>query len=102
MRGLRATPASAQTDEIQVYNAEIAAPGIFNLAWHNNYAPSGRAVADFPGGIVPNHALNGVTEWAAVFDFNGKPWTVEGGIGMGLNKVTDHCVLKLILSHDFH
>ena len=29
---------SAQTDEIQVYDAEIAAPGIFNLMIHNNYA----------------------------------------------------------------
>ncbi|HEY2532465.1 MAG TPA: hypothetical protein VGJ20_31795 [Xanthobacteraceae bacterium] len=242
--GFRAGPIYAQTDEIQVYNAEIAAPGIFNLTWHNNYTPSGRTLPDFPGGIVPNHTLNGVTEWAygvtdwfeaglyfplysvsgpgsftyngfkvrtlfvepdaanqrffygvnfefsfntahwdpskytqeirpilgwhlgavdvivnpildnsykgfsrldfapatrvaynfnktwaiaaeeyddfgpplhgfnapqqqqhqlfAVFDFNGKPWAVEGGIGVGLNNATDHLVLKLILSRDFH
>jgi hypothetical protein len=25
----------AQTDEIQVSDAEIAAPGVFNLTWHN-------------------------------------------------------------------
>jgi hypothetical protein len=54
----------AQTDEIQVYNAEIAAPGVFNLTVHDNYTPVGRAAADYPGGIVPNHALNGVPEWA--------------------------------------
>jgi hypothetical protein len=54
----------AQTDEIQVYNAEIAAPGVFNLTVHNNYTPDGRATAGYPGGIVPNHALNGVPEWA--------------------------------------
>lgn len=56
--------ARAQTDEIQVYDASIAKPGIFNLTWHNNYTPAGRKAADFPGGIVPDHAWNGVTEWA--------------------------------------
>jgi hypothetical protein len=56
--------AKAQTDEIQVYDASIAKPGIFNLTWHNNYTLSGRKVPDFPGGIVPDHAWNGVTEWA--------------------------------------
>jgi hypothetical protein len=242
--GFHTAPIYAQTDEIQVYNAEIAGPGIFNLTWHNNYTPSGRTLPDFSGGIVPNHTLNGVTEWAygvtewfeaglyfplysvsgtgiatyngfkvrtlfvepdaanqrffygvnfefsfntahwdpskytqeirpilgwhlgavdvivnpildnsykgfsrldfapatrvaynfnktwtiaaeeyddfgpplhgfyapqqqqhqlfAVFDFNGKPWAIEGGIGMGLNNATDHLVLKLILSRDFH
>jgi hypothetical protein len=56
--------AHAQTDEIQVYNAEIAAPGVFNLTLHNNYTPEGRSSAAFPGAIVPDHALNGVPEWA--------------------------------------
>jgi hypothetical protein len=54
----------AQTDEIQVYDAAINSPGQFNLVWHNNYTPNGRPQPDFPGGIVPNHALNGVPEWA--------------------------------------
>jgi hypothetical protein len=241
---IRAASVGAPTDEIQVYNAEIAAPGIFNLTWHNNFTPSGASQADFPGGLTPNHTLNGVSEWAygvtnwfeaglyfplysvsgnrnltyngfkvrtlfvapdaanreffygvnfefsfntahwdqsrytqeirpivgwhlgsfdvivnpildnsykglsrldfspatriaynvnktwaiaaeeyddfgpplhgfyrsaqqqhqlfAVFDFNGKPWAVEGGIGVGLNDATDHVVLKLILSRDFH
>jgi hypothetical protein len=54
----------AQTDEIQVYNAEIAAPGVFNLTVHNNYTPDGRTSPAFPGGIVPDHTLNGVPEWA--------------------------------------
>ena len=58
------TPCVAQTDEIQVYDAEIAAPGIFNLTLHDNFTPSGRTTPDFPGGIVPNHTLNGVPEWA--------------------------------------
>jgi hypothetical protein len=56
--------ALGQTDEIQVYDASIAKPGIFNLTWHNNYTPSGRKTPDFAGGIVPDHAWNGVTEWA--------------------------------------
>jgi len=62
--GLWTTRASAQTDEIQVYTGEVAAPGIFNLTWHNNYTPSGQKAAAFPGGLVPNHTYNGVTEWA--------------------------------------
>ena len=56
--------ARAQTEEIQVYDAEIAAPGHFNLTWHHNFTPSGRNQAPFPGGIVPEHALNGVPEFA--------------------------------------
>jgi hypothetical protein len=56
--------ARAQTDEIQVYDAEITAPGQFNLTWHNNFTPSGRRQPAFPGGIIPDHALNGVPEWA--------------------------------------
>jgi hypothetical protein len=58
------SPAAAQTDEIQVYDAGIAAPGRLNLTWHDNFTPSGRTAPEFPGGIVPNHALNGVPEWA--------------------------------------
>ncbi|HWY15639.1 MAG TPA: hypothetical protein VNX86_10930 [Rhizomicrobium sp.] len=57
-------PVMAQTDEIQVYNAEIAAPGVFNLTLHDNYTPDGRTVPAFPGGPVPNDTLNGVPEWA--------------------------------------
>jgi hypothetical protein len=56
--------ALAQTDEIQVYDASIASLHTFSVTVHNNYTPSGRKEADFPGGIVPNHALNGVVETA--------------------------------------
>ena len=56
--------AQAQTDEIQVYNAQIAAPGVFNLTLHNNYTPVGRTGPSFPGGVAPNHTLNGASEWA--------------------------------------
>jgi hypothetical protein len=54
----------AQTDEIQVYDAEIVAPGTFGLTWHNNFTISGRMEPAFPGGIAPHHALNGVPELA--------------------------------------
>jgi hypothetical protein len=59
-----ASGAASQTDEIQVYDAEITAPGQFNLTWHNNFTPSGRREPDFAGAIVPEHAVNGVPEWA--------------------------------------
>lgn len=61
---MTARPAKALTDEIQVYDAEITEPGKFNLTWHNNYIVSGSETPEFPGGIVPHHALTGVPEWA--------------------------------------
>jgi hypothetical protein len=64
----------AQTDEIQVYDAEITAPGKWNLTWHNNFTPDGRTEPAFPGGIVPDHALNGVPEWA----YGVRPWFEAG------------------------
>ncbi len=54
----------AQTDEIQVYDANIADKGKFNLMIHNNFTPDGRKIPDFPGGVESNHALVGVAEWA--------------------------------------
>jgi hypothetical protein len=37
-----------------------------------------------------------------VFDYAGKAWTIEGGLGFGLTGASDHRVLKLILSRDFN
>jgi hypothetical protein len=54
----------AQTDEIQVYDAEIADVGKFNLTWHNNYTPEGRTTPSFPGAIIADKSFNGVPEWA--------------------------------------
>jgi hypothetical protein len=56
--------ALAQTDEIQVYDAAIAEPGIFNLTWHNNFIADGANTPAFPGGLIPDKSFNGVTEWA--------------------------------------
>jgi hypothetical protein len=80
--------AAAQTDEIQVYDAEIAAPGVFNLTWHNNYTPSGGRTPDIPGGVVPEHSFNGVTEWA----YGVTDW-FEAGLYAPLYSVTDGKVL---------
>lgn len=61
-----AAPAAgfAQTDEIQVYDASIAPPGVFNLTVHNNFTPDGLTTPAFPGGVIPNNSFNGVPEWA--------------------------------------
>jgi len=56
--------ALAQTDEIQVYDAEIAEPGVFNLMIHNNYTPIGRKAPDYPDAIIANHSFQTTAEWA--------------------------------------
>jgi hypothetical protein len=61
---LVARPGSGQTDEIQVYDAAITAPGRFNLTLHNNFTPSGVTTPAFPGAIVADKSFNGVPEWA--------------------------------------
>lgn len=48
--------ASAQTDEIQVYDASHAEPGIVNLTWHNNFTPRGVDTPAFPGAIVADRS----------------------------------------------
>ncbi|MGO8920709.1 MAG: hypothetical protein ACLQJR_32850 [Stellaceae bacterium] len=73
----------AQTDEIQVYDATIDEPGQFSVELHNNYTPIGRTQPDFPGGVVPDHALNGVPEWA----YGVAPW-MEAGLYLPLYTVT--------------
>jgi hypothetical protein len=71
--------ALAQTDEIQVYNAQIAAPGVFNLTLHDNYTPSGIGTPAFPGAIVSKGSINGVPEWA----YGVAPW-MEAGLYLPL------------------
>jgi len=56
--------ASAQTDEIQVYDGGLADPGVFNLTLHTNFTPSGSVTPAFPGAVEADHSLNGVPEWA--------------------------------------
>lgn len=73
----------AQTDEIQVYDAEITPVGQFNLTWHNNFTPDGRQQPALPGGIVPDHTLNGVPEWA----YGVTPW-FEAGLYLPIYSLT--------------
>ena len=72
--GASAGVAVAQTDEIQVYDASHAAPGVFNLTWHNNFTPSGDDRPAFPGAVVADKSFNGVTEWA----YGVTPWFEQG------------------------
>ena len=74
----------AQTDEIQVYTGAIAEQGIFNVTWHNNFTPVGQKAAAFPGGLVNNRNLNGVTEWA----YGVTDW-FEAGLYLPLYSVSD-------------
>jgi hypothetical protein len=61
---LAAVGAALADDEIQIYNAQIAAVGQWTIQQHLNYTINGRKEPDFPGGLVPNHALNGTPELA--------------------------------------
>jgi hypothetical protein len=51
-------------DEIQVYNAEIAAVGQWTYQQHLNYAPVGQTQPDVPGGFSSNRSLQGTPEFA--------------------------------------
>jgi hypothetical protein len=68
------TPVQAQTDEIQVYDAEIEDQGVYNVMVHSNFTPIGRQTPDFPGGIIPNNSVNGAVEWA----YGVKSWFEQG------------------------
>lgn len=67
-------PIHAQTDEIQVYNGEIAAPGIFNLMVHENFTPKGRTTPAYSTAIIANHSYQVTAEWA----YGVKPWMEQG------------------------
>ncbi len=81
---LAPAPGFAQTDEIQVYNGEIAEPGTYALTVHNNYIASGRRQADFAGGVRPDGSLNGVTE----FGYGVSEWFELGAYAPFLYTVT--------------
>ena len=51
-------------DEIQVYNAEIAAVGQWTYEQHLNYAAVGQTQPVVPGGFTSNHSLQGTPEFA--------------------------------------
>jgi len=64
----------AQTDEIQVYDAEIADRGVFNLMTHFNFTPIGRKSPGFQGGLIPNNSVNGALEFA----YGVRDWFEQG------------------------
>ena len=82
---LAPTPALALGDEIQVYTGDVAAPGTFNLTWHNNYTPDGIKTPDFPAGLADNRSLSGVTEWA----YGVTPW-FEAGLYLPLYAISSN------------
>ena len=95
--------ASAQaTDEIQVYNAEIAPVGVFTLQQHLNYVWSGSTTPDFTGGIASNRTLNGtpelaygVTDWYEIgfyvpFTFDSNGTLLPGGFKVRQLFVSPH------------
>jgi hypothetical protein len=61
---LALTRPACATDEIQVYNAGIAAVGQLTIQQHLNYVALGLKDPPFPGGLVSNHSLNGTPEFA--------------------------------------
>jgi hypothetical protein len=63
-----------QTDEIQVYDAAIAEPGIFNLMVHNNFTPIGRKTPEYLGAIIANDSFQTTAEWA----YGVTPWFEQG------------------------
>jgi hypothetical protein len=71
------------TDEIQVYDAEINEVGEYSVELHNNFTAIGHHQPDFPGGLVPNHTLDGVPEWAVGVT----PW-FEAGLYFPVYSVT--------------
>lgn len=73
----------AQTDEIQVYDAVIADEGQFEVEFHNNFTPIGRKSADHSGGVVPDHAWNGVPE----FSYGVTDW-FEAGLYLPVYTIT--------------
>jgi hypothetical protein len=75
--------AYAQTDEIQVYDAAIAEPGVLALTLHNNFTPVGLKTPAFPGGLIPAKSLNGVPE----FGYGVTDW-FEAGLYLPLYSIS--------------
>ena len=71
---MASTTALGQTDEIQVYDAQIAESGVINLMVHSNFTPVGRKQPAFPDAIIANDSINGTVEWA----FGITPWFEQG------------------------
>ena len=71
---LWAASASAQTDEIQVYDGGLAPPSALNLTLHHNYVADGLDTPAFAGAVIADRSWNGVFEWA----YGATPWFEAG------------------------
>src|SRR5580698_3769845 len=79
-----ALAAHAQTDEIQVYDANIVEQGKFNLTLHDNYTPSSEDSAKgttarkaFEPGESPGWSSGNATNQAWLqYEFNGPAWAI--------------------------
>lgn len=61
-------------DEIQVYNADIAAVGQWTYQQHLDYVAIGQTQPEVPGGFASNHSLQGTPEFA----YGLTPWWEAG------------------------
>ena len=77
--------ALAQTDEIQVYDGGLAAPGKFNLTLHNNFIARGATTPAFPGALIADKSFNGVPEWA----YGVTDW-FEAGLYLPVYSISKH------------
>jgi len=76
---------AALTDEIQVYDDAINAPGEFGLELHVNTTPRGRSTPDYPGEITPQHA------WRITPEFSwGLSKTWEAGLYLPTIRDANH------------
>lgn len=76
---------AAQSDEIQVYQGGLAAPGVLNITLHTNFTPNGLKSPAFPGAVTSDHSLNGVPEFA----YGVTRW-FEAGLYLPLYSVDKH------------
>jgi len=75
--------ATAQTDEIQVYDGGLAPPGVFNLTVHTNYIQSGISEAAYPGAVTAG--FTGVSNPLGLSINNafGRLWPANAPYGLG-------------------
>jgi len=81
--------AGALSDEIDVYTAEIAAPGVLNLTLHNNYLANAGGDSRSIAGPAAYHSLTGGSEWA----YGAAPW-LELGVYAPIYTLTRHTRLQ--------
>ena len=72
---LPSLPAASAPEEIQVYQDDSVGAGRFGLDLHNSYVVSGAQIADYSGGVAPNHQYRLTPEF-----YYGLTSTIELGL----------------------